>query len=168
MMKFAGLTVLTLSIALTGIYISAAERKKAEILQKISLFFYEMRRLCQKGSYTIEEVFRKTACMNELQGLDFPVFLNENFSSGENLKSLWLQAVSYENKSLSRKARDSLSAFSEEFGKESREGFCSRCLYYGELFEDEARKEKAKWEKNREITVYTGILAAAAVFFIFM
>ena len=116
----------------------------------------------------MEEIFRKTACKKNFQGLGFPVYLSENFSSGDNLKSLWLRAVNMENNTISRNAKESLSEFSEAFGKESKEGFCSRCLYFADSFSSEYEKEKAKWEKNREITVYTGILAGAALFFIFM
>ena len=83
----------------------------------------------------MEEIFRKTACKQKLSGLHFPLYISENYSSGDNLKSLWLTAVSKEEgNGISRKAKEILSEFSEVFGKESQESFCNRCLYFGDYF----------------------------------
>ena len=128
-----------------------------------------MQRLSGFGIYSLEEIFSRLSADESLSALPFIREIFHGFSSGADMKKQWeccVEAfcVSYADK----KTGNQLISFSAAFGKLSYEEFGLLCEKYYSDFALMAEREQKNWEKNREITVYSGVLVAAAVFFIFM
>ena len=161
--------ILCPAIAMTGLYLSSLTKKRIRLLRTLALFFAETERLCKGGAYSVSEIFIILKKRKQFSELSFLEYIAESFFDGENLKSIWLEAVDNFCKSFCDNAcKEALLSFSDGFGKENRENFCERCRSFSDFFAEKAEELSLHWEKSREMTVYSGILCAVAVFFIFV
>ncbi len=161
--------MLCLAIALSGIYIADRARKRAEKLRLISLFFSECIRLCRTDRYSALELLRELSSDRRLACLEFLEPAVAEMDEGENLKMLWCRGVSACAEALpDRESLSLLLQFSSALGRPSREEFLECCDSLHTAFNEKAHMERQKWEKSREAVVCSGVLAAAAIFFIFM
>ena len=157
------------AIALTGLYLSYLHGKRLKFLKELASFFEELGQLCFSGTGDIclclERLYKKQK-HNEL------TFLGEilcEYKNGDNFKEVWKRSVKNNSSYLAdSEVNLLLEAFSEAFGKGTREDFCKSCSDYSVVFRQLFEREEKKREKSRELTVYSGVLAAAAVFFIFI
>ena len=161
--------ILCPTIALTGIYLSSLTKRRLELLKLLSLFFSETERLCRYGTYSVIEVFILLRKSRQFGRLSFLEYICESFSPGANLKELWSEAIElFGNEASDKRSIEALISFGDSFGKENKESFCRRCSEFYCFFSEAAEKEALQREKNREIIVYSAILASVAVFFIFI
>ncbi len=154
---------------MSGIYLSFLHKKKLSILKRLCDFFYEFGQLCSIGTYDIPDCFEKLSSAGAFSELTFINDILSLYSSGENLKEIWYRSADgFCPFYLEQNAKQQLHSFGDVLGKVSKESFLERCEAFSSAFKKMAEKEELRWEKNRDITVYSGLLVAAAVFFIFI
>lgn len=91
------------------------------------------------------------------------------YESGENLREIWEREIEKFCPFYVRtEIKKLLSSFSEVFGRCTKESFVKRCGDFLCFAEKLLLSEEKRYEKNCTVTVYSGVLAAAAIFFIFI
>jgi len=154
---------------MTGFYLSCLHRKKLDILRNLSLFFEELGELCKTGLFDFPLCLKMLGEKQKYKDLTFIKTVLSEYRNGENLKDVWENSLKgwcplYVNSEI----RGYMLSFSEVFGKSTRESFSNRCRDYSSYIRRIYLSEESKWEKNRDLTVYSGVLAAVALFFIFV
>ncbi len=93
---------------------------------------------------------------------------DEKFCFGCDVKEIWAECINSDKKILCLDAasKELLLSFRDCFGNIPLNIFCDKCIRFGERFALLSQKEEAAWEKNRSLVLSSGVLAAAAVFFI--
>lgn len=154
-------------MAMTGFYLSFLHKKKLDILKNLSLFFEELGELCKTGLFDFPHCLKMLCEKPKYKELTFIKNVISQYKSGENLKNIWENALkSWCPFYINPEVRGYLLSFSEAFGKSTREGFSGRCRDYSSYIRKISLAEESKWEKNRDLTVYSGVLIATAIFFI--
>lgn len=93
----------------------------------------------------------------------------EGINEGANIKILWEAAVEKSAGAIYCSSEKSLLLqFSSALGRQTREEFLSVCTALSQEFSLRAERLRRSWEKTGESVALTGVLIAAAVFFIFM
>lgn len=100
--------------------------------------------------------------------MHFPFYFSGNFCFGCNIRDLWRDSLNSDKELyvLDKASKELLLSFQECFGKNPLCVFSEKCKSYGSRFLSLFEEEQAMWEKNRTLFLSSGILAAAAVFFI--
>ena len=105
----------------------------------------------------------------EFGRLSFLSHAARELSEGDNIREIWTSAVTCADSGIyDKEAVQLLVQFGNSFGRLSKEDFLESCRHYNEIFSERAAMQRKSWEKSREGIVCSGILAGAAVFFIFM
>ncbi len=167
-MKLTGLAALCLAVSLSGIYASFVRRKRLRLLFDISDFFLELSCNVKLRCCDIIGSINRISRLENFRNLDFLAELLEGSRDGCNLKQLWCSCIngSVSLRAVPSAARSLLCSFSDYFGKLPPDSFSEKCILYSESFRKLAVSENEKWEKNRTLVVSSGILCAAAVFFV--
>lgn len=166
-MKSAGLLSLCTAIALTGFYLAFLQNRKIRLLKELSAFFSDMGEMGKTGLWDFREILERL--YPKYKGLTFVGSVIANYDCGENLKEIWEQETgNFCPLYISAEMKKLLSSFADVFGRCSREGFVKRCRDFSDIAEGLLASEEKRYEKNRTVTVYSGVLAAAAIFFIFI
>ena len=161
--------MLCLAVALSGIYIADSRRRRAEKLRLISFFLSECIRLCKTDRYSVCELLTELSSDIRLCSLEFLKNAAAKMKEGENLRRIWNEAVNASEEFLpDRESLTLLLQLSSAFGRPTRDEFLGLCSRLQNAFSEKAQAERLKWEKSREAMVCSGVLAAAAIFFIFM
>ena len=168
-MKLAGLVSICTAITLTGFYLSYLQNKRLKVLRELCAFFSETGELGGTGFSDFTGIFKSLAENRKYTRLTFIEGVLSRYDSGENLKEIWEDEIRqfcpfYVNYGI----KQLLLSFSEVFGRCTRDSFIKRCEEYSSFAEKILSEEEKRYEKNRSITVYSGALTAAAVFFIFI
>ncbi len=155
------------AIALTGFYLSYLQNKRLKVLRELCAFFSETGELGGTGFSDFTGIFKSLAENRKYTRLTFIERVISRYDSGENLKEIWEDEVQtfcpfYINSAV----KPLLLSFSEVFGRCTRDSFIKRCEEYSFLAGKILSEEEKRYEKNRSITVYSGVLTAAAIFFI--
>ncbi len=155
------------AIALTGFYLSYLQNKRLKVLRELCAFFSETGELGGTGFSDFTGIFKSLAENRKYTRLTFIERVISRYDSGENLKEIWEDEVQtfcpfYINSGI----KPLLLSFSEVFGRCTRDSFIKRCEEYSFLAGKILSEEEKRYEKNRSITVYSGVLTAAAIFFI--
>ncbi len=169
-MKFIGLSGLCLAFSLSGIYVSLIKKRRIGLLFEIAEFFGELSDsvMLRRG-----DILCCIKLMSSRDGFPCSDFANEisvKCTPGCNMKDVWVDCIkgSPYLKGLSADASERLCGFSDNFGKLPPDVFCEKCRIYSEAFRKIATGENEKWEKNRTLIMSSGVLCAAAVFFILL
>lgn len=157
------------AIALSGLYLSLLQNKRLQLLRDICAFFREMRELGGTGFSSFPEIFERLSGERKYRRLTFIDTVASRYESGQNLREIWDCTVQsfcplYMNSAI----KGLLLSFSDVFGRCTREDFIKRCGELSVLAEGLLSASEKRYEKNRSMTVYSGVLAAAAIFFIFI
>lgn len=155
------------AIALTGLYLSFLQTKKIKFLKELCDFFFCIEELGRNGQTDFSGIFENLSAMKKYRELIFIDKITENCGLGENLKENWLSQVKtfcpfYINSGI----KSLLVSFSGAFGKCTRESFIAKCSDFSSRAEKLLAEEEKRYEKNRNLTVFSGVLVSAAVFFI--
>lgn len=167
-MKYIGLTALCAALSMTGLYFSRLHNKKMRLMKTLADFFFSFSQAAVMLETDISECIKRLGNLPKFAGLEFPSFFDERFVFGCDVKEIWNESVN-EDKSLiylDSSAKALLLSFCECFGKYPLNVFSDKCIFYGEQFTGLYQKEEARWEKNRSLVLSSGVLAAAAVFFV--
>ena len=167
-MKLTGIAALCLAVSLSGIYAAFVRRKRLQLLFDIADFFLELSGSVRLCCCDIIGIIDRISRRDVFRNLDFLSELLDENADGCNLKQLWRSCISRSAslRFIPTSAKNLLYSFCDYFGKLPPESFCEKCLLYSESFRKLAISENEKWEKNRSLIVSSGILCAAAVFFI--
>ena len=157
------------AIALSGLYLSLLQNKRLRLLRELCAFFGDIGELAGSGRSDFTEIFSRLSEARKYRYLTFIDTVASRYESGQNLKEVWKCAVQsfcplYMNSAI----KDLLLSFSDVFGRCTREDFIKRCGELSVLAEGLLSASEKRYEKNRSMTVYSGVLAAAAIFFIFI
>lgn len=155
------------AIALTGFYLAFLQNKRLQLLKELCAFFSDMGEKGGTGFSDFREIFTCLSKKRKYRRLTFIDAVLSRYDSGENLKEIWdceVQAFCpfYINSDM----QSLLLSFSDVFGRCTKESFIKRCEDFSSLARKLLSEEEKRYEKNRSITVYSGVLAAAAIFFI--
>lgn len=157
------------AIALSGLYLSFLQNKRLKLLREICDFFAETGELGRTAFSDFTGIFESLVSRRKYKRLTFIEKVLSRYDCGENLKEIWYaEAEAFCPFYINAEAKRLLLSFSEVFGRGTRESFINRCGDYSLLARKILSEEERRYEKNRGITVYSGVLAAAAVFFIFI
>ncbi len=167
-MKFIGLAALCLAVSLSGIYISFIRKRRLKILFDTADFFFELSDAVRLRRGDIINCIDSLCRREGFGNLDFINEIKEKCTEGCNIKKVWTDCIKKSSslKSIPISAREMLCSFSDNFGKLPPDSFCEKCRIYSEIFRKIAISENEKWEKNRTLIMSSGVLCAAAVFFI--
>lgn len=169
-MRFIGVAAVCLAFSLSGIYVSFIKKKRIKVLFDTADFFsglsdeVKLRRgdvLCCIENICARDGGRTPEFINEIK---------EKCCSGCNVKEVWNDCISRSSllKFFPSVARDRLFSFSDNLGKLPPDVFCEKCRIYADAFRKIATGENEKWEKSRTLITSSGVLCAAAVFFILL
>lgn len=169
-MKFLGLTAICLSLSMTGFYYSFVHSKKMKIIYLMSHFFRDFAAFIKMYSVDISGVISRLSESEKYEVLTFLPIVADGFSYGCNINELWKKSIKSSGILffLDKSTYDYILNFSEVFSKNSREELFMKCEEYAEVFEEVAKREENKWEKNRSFVSASGVLAAALVLLIFI
>ena len=153
------------AIALTGFYLAFLQNKKIRLLRELSAFFSDMGEMGKTGLWDIREILEKLSL--KYKGLSFTGNVLSFYESGENLREIWEREIgNFCPFYINAEIKNLLTSFSEVLGRCTREGFVKRCEDFSSFAEKLLIAEEKRYEKNRTVTMYSGVLAAAAIFFI--
>lgn len=156
------------AIALSGLYLSFLQNKRLRLLRDISGFFTEMGEMGGTGISDFREIFTYLSEKEKYRRLTFIKTVLSRYDSGENLKEIWeCEVQAFCPFYIKPDLRSLLLSFSDVFGRCPRESFIKKCEAFSSLARKLLSEEEKRYDKNRSMTVYSGVLAAAAVFFIF-
>ncbi len=167
-MRFLGLTALCLAVSLSGIYVSLLRKKKLKVLSVAADFFFELAESVRLRYGDIISCIDIICSREGSESLDFIFEIKRKYTDGCNIKKVWSDCVreSSSVRGLPVAARELLLAFGDNLGKLPSDGFCEKCRMYSDALRKLAITENDKWEKNRTLIMSSGVLCAAAVFFI--
>ena len=164
-MKLTGLVSLCSAIALTGFYLAFLLNKKIRLLNALCNFFSDMGEMGKTGLWDIAEILARLS--GKYKELSFIEDVLSLYEGGENLREIWEREIeSFCPFYISSEIKGLLSSFSEVMGRSTREGFIKRCEDFSSSAQRLLIAEEKHYEKNRTVTMYSGVLAAAAIFFI--
>ncbi len=157
------------AITLSGLYLSLLQNKRLRLLRELCAFFGDIGELAGSGRSDFTEIFSSLSEARKYRYLTFIDTVASRYESGQNLKEVWKSAVqSFCPFFINSEIKTLLFSFSDVFGRCTREGFLKRCGEISSLAGRLLSEEEKRYEKNRSMTVYSGVLAAAAIFFIFI
>ncbi len=148
----------------------SARKKNLEYIRAVSEFFSEFASITTLMELDAARCVEKLSSMPRFNILGFLEYINTDFYPGCNFRELWISSVT-ECKELpfyNENVQELLLSFADVFGKYSIDEFSGKCTEYSLKTADLYNSEKEKWEKNRSLHAGAGILAAAAVFIIFI
>ena len=153
---------------MTGFYISRQHGKKIKILKALEDFFYGFSQFMPPTEDGIAGCIKRLSIAESLKELSFPKIFSENFYFGCDVRKLWRESISDDIavNYIGEQLKSVIVSFSDYFGNIPMDVFCSKCETFGGMFSEILQKENEKWEKNRSLFVSSGVLGAAAVFFI--
>ncbi len=152
---------------MTGFYLSFLQNKRLQLLKDLCAFFSDMGDLGGTGFSDFSEIFTLLAKKRKYRRLTFIDAVLSRYDSGENLKEIWdCQVRDFCPFYINSDIQSLLLSFSDVFGRCSKESFIKRCGDFSSLARKLLSEEEKRYEKNRSMTVFSGVLAAAAIFFI--
>lgn len=148
----------------------SVRKKNLEYIRYVSEFFAEFASLTTLMELDAAKCVGRLCAMQRFSMLDFLKCIDTNYYPGCNFREIWIRSVTEckEYPSNNEDVQELLLSFADVFGKYSIDEFSGKCTEYSQKTADIYAAEKLKWERNRSLHAGAGILAAAAVFIIFI
>lgn len=167
-MKIAGLSLLSILIALTGNYFAKRKLKRIEILQNISLMINYVNSQIEYTHLSVPKLLEYISSSDEFSDLIFIKRAYELLEQKTEYKTVWKKAINeYMNiYPLKKSDAQMLISYFCGLGSTDTKGQIANCKTYSKLFQSKAENLRKNAEASAKLYNCLGLLTGAMVFII--